>query len=189
MKHLVNKPPDTGLQFTHIMWSSTKRPMEKRQWPRWGWWMGLSKQLCGSRPPSTLMSTWRRYWRIASGLQLRLLPPDFNTGFSRMVPAVMWLRRVFSSWVPSLVSDWFLVSRITIGLFSLLIFSFWSLYLGSRNYIRVYVPTLNSRRVKLIVEGFAAKMKQEDERKIAGNVKKTVELCRNQQGEHFEHLM
>ena len=44
-------------------------------------------------------------------------------------------------------------------------------------------------KLKLIAEGFAASKKQEDVRKMARNVKKRVELCKDQQGEHFEHLM
>ena len=42
--------------------------------------------------------------------------------------------------------------------------------------------------LKLIVEDFTANMKREDVRRMAGNVKKRVELCRDQQGEHFEHF-
>ena len=45
------------------------------------------------------------------------------------------------------------------------------------------------KELKLIVEEFAGNMKQEDVRKMAGNVEKRAELCWDQRSRHFKHLM
>ena len=68
---------------------------------------------------------------------------------------------------------------------STLDFSFWAQVMA---YMTICEPS-TLEELKLIVAGFAANMKQEDVRKMAGDVKKKVELCRDQQGEHFGHLM
>ena len=43
--------------------------------------------------------------------------------------------------------------------------------------------------LKSVVEDFAAKIDEENVRKMAHNVNKRAALCRDQNGGHFEHLL
>ena len=94
------------------------------------------------------------------------------------IPAVTWLLHAFSSWLSSLGTERFLGKHKIIGVFIHLT----CLFLTSQVMIQLcsLLPCMND---------FAANIDEARETKMATHTKIRAEVCRDQQGGHFEHLI
>ena len=168
---------------------SARRLMAIKWWPGSGLWMDESSLLFGSRIQLIRTYTWNISRRMQSGNQWWIWQHDVNIGYSKIAPAVM---HVTAEYFDSLHAkfDVRIISQSTIHHrspyspdLSSLNFSFWFQVMA---HIFRCDPSTD---LKSIEEDFAADMREEDIRKMVRHTKKRAELCKDNFGEHFEHLM